>query len=315
MIIPPFMYDATELELQAGGDATEALRRVGRYHLNPGMQALRRALGFLCRRAPRLASSIAYLLLTTPPRARDRVWQKELRARATDRFRLQVGRRRINVYAWGAGPAVLLVHGWGASAVHMGKLIDPLVSAGKRVIAFDAPAHGTSPGLSTDLVEFASAVARVAQRVGPVETLMAHSFGVPMALWAQKDWGFEVGRQVLISSINHCKWVTDEFGRLVNLTPEVAEMGRQMMVNRHNGRMNWEKLSTVDMLRGSRVPTLLIHDCMDDEVPFQHTLDLARAMPTAHVHLTSGRGHNKVLGDPSMLEAAVSFAIFGSHNR
>lgn len=311
MIIPSFMFDESDLLLAAGRDQSQTLRKVGRFEMSQGIKAVRRTFGFLCRRTPRLASLLAYKMLTTPPRARDRAWQKELRGRAREKFRLHIGKRHINVYSWGSGPVVLLVHGWGASAVHMGKLIDPLVAAGKRVVSFDAPAHGTSPGFSTDLMEFCSAVVRVANRVGPVETLMAHSFGVPMALWAQRDWGIDVKRQVLISSINHCKWVTDEFGRLVNITEQVADMGRQIMVERNNGRMNWANLSSVEMLRSSRVPTLLMHDSQDDEVPFQHTLDMARVQPDAQMHFTSGRGHNRLLGDPTLIEAAVSFAVFG----
>jgi pimeloyl-ACP methyl ester carboxylesterase len=40
----------------------------------------------------------------------------------------------------------------------MGLFINPLVDAGYRVIAFDAPAHGDSGGKRTSLLEFAQIV-------------------------------------------------------------------------------------------------------------------------------------------------------------
>ena len=80
-----------------------------------------------------------------------------------------------------------MVHGWGARATHMGKMIEPLVAAGFRLVAFDAPAHGESFGGSTDLIEYAAAIKAVARHAGPVHTLLAHSFGVAMALYARRD--------------------------------------------------------------------------------------------------------------------------------
>ena len=51
-----------------------------------------------------------------------------------------------------SGPALgvafsdLLVHGWEGRGAQLGSLVGPLVEAGLSVVAFDAPAHGDSPG-------------------------------------------------------------------------------------------------------------------------------------------------------------------------
>jgi hypothetical protein len=67
---------------------------------------------------------------------------------------------------WGEGPVVYLQHGWGGHRQQLGALVAPLVAAGYRVVAFDAPSHGESgPGPSgprrTTAVEFADALAAV----------------------------------------------------------------------------------------------------------------------------------------------------------
>ncbi|MGZ5446135.1 MAG: alpha/beta hydrolase [Thermoanaerobaculia bacterium] len=59
------------------------------------------------------------------------------------RFRETV-RRLQRAWSWGEGPAVLLVHGWGGHAAQFQSFVEPLVRAGFRAIAFDAPSHGSS---------------------------------------------------------------------------------------------------------------------------------------------------------------------------
>lgn len=266
----------------------------------------RALFGVLCRTAPTLAAHLAYALLARPPRSAEKGWQAELREKARS-SRLSLGAGELAVYEWGAGPAVLMVHGWGARATHLGRLIEPLVAAGFRVVAFDAPGHGNSLGRSTDLVQYAAAVSAVAQHAGPVHTLMAHSFGVAMALLARRDCGVQAQRQVFVSSFNHCKWFTEAFGKYVGLTPGVLDRALQMMVDRYQGRLDWDTLSVVEMLRRARQPTLIIHDRDDAEIPFEHSVALLQAAPNARFHATSGLGHHRLLGDAQVIERVLQF--------
>src|SRR5690349_22396214 len=61
-----------------------------------------------------------------------------------ERFGLRTKDSRVTGWRWGSGPAVLLMHGWGGRAEQMLPFVEPLVRAGHRVIAFDAPSHGES---------------------------------------------------------------------------------------------------------------------------------------------------------------------------
>ena len=55
----------------------------------------------------------------------------------------------------GAGPRILLVHGWGGHAARLRRYVRPLNAAGFRVVAFDAPGHGGSGGGPVSLPEIA----------------------------------------------------------------------------------------------------------------------------------------------------------------
>ena len=282
-------------------------RTVGRFAETRTVRAVRWAFRLSSRVAPTLTAHAAYALLAKPPRGPERVWQRALREQARSSC-VRVGPHTVAVYEWGAGPTVLIVHGWGARSTHLGKMVEPLVSAGFRVVAFDAPAHGHSDGRATDPVEFAAAVTAVARHVGPVHTLLAHSFGVAMALYARRDWGVKAERMVFISSFNHCKWFLDAFAQYLGIKPSVMAQAGQMMVKRYQGRLNWDHMSVVDMLRCTREPTLIIHDSDDEEIPFQHSIDLFRAAPHAEFHATSGLGHHKLLGNGDVIERVVKFA-------
>ncbi len=288
--------------------APHVARAAGRFVETPAVRQLRRVFAVLNRMAPGAAARLAYALLTRPPRVAERAWQVRLRQQAR-RDALPFGQGRLELYSWGAGPTVLLVHGWGARATHLGKMVPALVAAGHRVVAFDAPGHGHSSGRAATLPQFAQAVAAVGAHVGPVHTLIAHSFGAAMALWAQLDWGLRADRQVLISSLDHCKWVTEEFARLLSLPEHLMERGRQLMVARTGGRMDWERLSVGEMLRQTPQPTLLLHDAGDPEVPIEHLFSLiasCRERPL-ELHVTEGLGHHRLLGDAGVIRRVLAF--------
>lgn len=289
-------------------------REIGRFAETSSVRWLRRVFAVLNRTAPSASARLAYALLTRPPRVPERAWEAAIRAQAHTSA-LPFGTGRLAVYEWGTGPAVLLVHGWGARATHFGKLVPALVASGRRVVAFDAPAHGRSSGRHTTLPDFAAAVAAVAGHAGEIQSLIAHSFGVAMALWAQAEWGLRVQRQVLFSSLDHCQWVTEEFARLVDLPSAVIERGRQLMVERTNGRMTWDALSVADWLRQSTAPTLLLHDADDAEVPIHHFFNLMKACAQRplDLHVTEGLGHHRLLGDAGVIARVMDFLHAPGH--
>jgi pimeloyl-ACP methyl ester carboxylesterase len=283
------------------------IREVGRFREKPGLRLVRGIFKTLSVIAPPVATHLGYRLLATPPRFDERTWQTALR-KSAKRSIVVVGRRKVCVYEWGAGPTVLMVHGWGARATHMGRMIEPLVEAGYRVVSFDAPAHGESEGRKTDLVEFADAVNTVANFAGEIDTLIAHSFGAAMALMTQRDWGMTVKKQVLVSTFESCQWFIDEFAKYIGASRQVVRAMQEKMAAPYAGRFDWNRVSLVDMLALSRVSTLLVHDTTDGEIPFQHSATLATAGSHVSIYVTHDLGHHRLLGSPDVHHRVVEFA-------
>lgn len=281
--------------------------RTGRFAETRGTPSVRRAYGWLCRWAPAVAARLAYRQLATPPRAPLGKWPQPIRAQTRAR-RLPCGAGELAVYEWGPqGPTVLLVHGWGSIARHLGRMVPPLVGAGFRVVAFDAPAHGCSSGRATDMVEFAGAVAAVARHAGPLHAVVGHSFGAAMAMFAARDWGIAASRLVLISSFDHCNWFVEMFARHIGLTPDVLQRVRELFVRRYGGRLDWGRMSVLEMARQAGLPALLVHDETDEEIPFEHALSLAAVMPATQLKATRGLGHHRVARNPEVIRRVVDF--------
>ncbi len=287
--------------------APPQLPRAGRFAATRGIGVVRRMYQLLCRFAPALAAHLAYAQLARPPRSA--LSERHLATRRQGRpRRLAVGLNKLAVYEWGEGPTILMVHGWGSHATHMGRMIGPLVDAGFRVVAFDAPAHGMSSGASTDLVQFANAVAVVGKQAGPLHCVIGHSFGAAMATYAARDWGLEVGRMVLISPFSHCNWFLQMFAAHVGLTPEVLDRMRQMLTRLYGGRLKWGRMSVLDMARKAGYPMLFVHDEDDEEIPFEHSLAMVTALQTAQFMATSGLGHHRVVRHPDVIRSVVAFS-------
>ena len=77
----------------------------------------------------------------------------------------------VRGWRWGVGPTVLLVHGWEGRGSQLGAFVEPLVAAGLSVVAFDAPAHGDSPGHRLYLTDLADCIADVAAALGPLHAI------------------------------------------------------------------------------------------------------------------------------------------------
>ena len=281
--------------------------RAGHFAAGRGASLVRKVFGLLCRFVPGLAARLAYVQLTRPPRRMLSDQHLAIRKRARLQ-RLPVGMHKLAVYEWGHGPTILMVHGWGSHATHMSRMIAPLVDAGFRVVAFDAPAHGKSSGTSTDIVQFANAVAVVARHAGPIHCVIGHSFGAAMAVYAARDWGMATGKMVLISSFNHCNWFLQMFAQQIGLSDDVLHRMRQTLVRRYGGRLNWRRMSVLDMARQAAFPMLFVHDEDDAEIPFDHSLSMVAAIKDAQFEVTRGLGHHRVVRHAAVIKRVVAFA-------
>jgi len=264
-----------------------------------------RVLGLL---VPGLAARWIYGLWLRPFRFSEPAAEAESRQTSTP---IQIPHRNIHLAgdSWGSGPLIMLVHGWNGRGAQLAAFAPALVSSGFRVVSFDAPAHGRSPGQSTNMPEFGEAVRNVAEACGPVRAIIAHSLGVPSALIAI-DQGLAVERFVGVSPPGDVYWMVDSFFETLKVPSSV----RPPFIRRFEAQFGpqlWNQYSLHRIAAGLRLPALIIHDDNDRDVPVAQGRKLASTWPGAEFMETTGMGHRRVLRDPQVVARVFSFLSSG----
>lgn len=220
--------------------------------------------------------------------------------RAAERSTVDVAGIPVTTYAWGQGPVVLLVHGWSSHTAYMTGFVDPLVDQGFRVVAFDAPAHGRTPGDRTDIFEIREALLAVAGARTPVRGVVAHSLGSLAFLDAQSS-GLDADACVLVSPGVHLDALVAAFTGRVGLSGRTAaDLKRR--VDSFVGK------GFYDRLWDGRLPAaLVVHDRDDEEIPWAEGHRVARKLDADRLRTTEGLGHRRILRDPGVLEETARF--------
>ena len=283
-----------------------------RIRLALAARSVRGAFRVLERWAPALGARWAERLWFTIPRARavSGVAGRD----AGTRFEVSLEGRPVAGRVWGDGEPVYLLHGWGGSGRQLGAFVAPLLRAGYRVVAVDAPSHGESapgPGgpRGSTLLEFAAALRAVVDAHGPAHAVVAHSLGCSAVATALRD-GLAAERVVFLAPMADPRPYTRDFaGRL-----GFGERVRSRMVERIERRVG-VPMSHFDLPAMARQmvtpPLLVVHDRDDREVRWSGGRDLSRAWPAARLLLTSGLGHRRILRDPGVVAQVVEFVRSG----
>jgi pimeloyl-ACP methyl ester carboxylesterase len=272
-----------------------------------------RVFGLLERFAPAVGSRWAVELWCTPP-AVEMSLRMPPGVSAGEPVEAFWDGHRIAGEAWGDGPTVFLVHGWGGCRAHLAVFVKPLVDTGHRVIAFDLPSHNESDAGAlaagrTTIVECAEAVRAVVQAHGPARAVVAHSLGAKAAALAAAR-GAPIERMVFLAPMGDFALYLDLFADRHGFGPRIRE-GLQRRLDRRLGT----PLVDTDICRVAGrleqpTPLLLIHDPDDPDSPYETSQRITEVWPGATLFTTRGLGrlaHYRILRHRPAVNAGVDF--------
>jgi len=251
------------------------------------------------RLVPGLTAAAAERLFFTTRRTEPRPGERDILQSATS-SRIA----GMQAWTWGQGPTVLLVHGWNGRATQLGGFVKPLVGRGYRVVAFDAFGHGQSPGRRLSLPELALCIRQIADELGEVYGVIAHSLGGAATTLALSE-GLRIERAVFISPPADPRRFLEAFGAVLGVTDDVLSRVKQRVERRL--AMPMEDMQADVIARSLRTPVLIIHDRDDKEVPVQVGRSIAEAWPGAELLITEGLGHQRILRADAITHVAVGF--------
>lgn len=207
-------------------------------------------------------------------------------------------------------PPVLLVHGWASRATHLATIIRTVNRAGRACLAFDAPAHGESPGTATSMPQVIRCMRAVAAARGPVDAVIGHSFGGMAAGLAfadrpQPGVPLQAGALALIAAPATLDSMTRRFLVAENLPPELADdLHRVLRDDMGYDPADFDLARVADRLP----PRLLVaHDVGDPDVPIADAERVAALRPDAEFVRTERFGHLRILFARPVLAALGRF--------
>ena len=199
---------------------------------------------------------------------------------------------------------------WNGRASQLGAFVAPLLDRGYRVVAFDAFGHGESPGSSMSIPALATCIREVADELGELYGIIAHSMGGASTTLALLE-GLRIERAVFVSPPADPRAFLQIFGDALGIT-ETVHAKLKKRVERRIGR-SIESMRADLIAPSMQAPLLVIHDRDDKEVPVHAGQSIASAWPDASLIVTEGLGHQRILRAESVTNVAVSFIDATQH--
>ncbi|MBC7367179.1 MAG: alpha/beta fold hydrolase [Undibacterium sp.] len=214
----------------------------------------------------------------------------------------------LATWTWSAvdRPLVLLAHGWAGRGAQLGAFAEPLVAAGFRVVAFDGPGHGASPGTEAHVPLFAQCIAEIAEKSGGAHAVVGHSMGAASAAMATVMGLKPRGLVLIAPPLSHRGRVERVAARL-ELEPEV----RKLFLGAAERRVGW-KDEDVDMrvvARRAPCPVVVFHDPEDEATAFTESEEFVAEWSGARLVPCPGRGHFRILVTAEVVEETVRFLV------
>ena len=223
-------------------------------------------------------------------------------------YRVQCEGGELTATTWGsAGPTILLMHGWGGSRAQMTGFVDPLLSGGYRVVAYDQPAHGESDGKLTSLLEIAPTMDIIAKKEGSFDAIIAHSFGTLITSYALVKRNFPPPtRLIYFGAFNQLLDSLPRFQAISGLPDEIIQ-GFRVMLNENFGEGVLEEIVHEKLAPQINIPALMFHDTADNVTPVEDSRAIARAWKNARFVETDGLGHRGALQSKEIHEQVLEF--------
>ena len=246
----------------------------------------------------------AFDMFARPPRA-EPARKEALFIESAERFTLEDSGDKIAAFAWGTGPVVALVHGWGGRGVSLCSFIQPLLDRGFRVVTFDGPGHGDSEGSVCSVLRMSRCLALLQEREGGFAGVIGHSFGAG-GITVALGRGLEVARVVQIAPLVD---MVERFRQWATAVGMSIDGFREMM--RHSDQVYGRgavKAASGDLIAPKLVvPALILHDPEDDEVPFAGAIRLVRSWKGALLEEVPKLGHYKIVRSPAVVDRSIAF--------
>ena len=222
------------------------------------------------------------------------------------RIALPTSSGELAAWSWGGEdrPLVGLLHGWEGHGAQLGAFAAPLAAAGFRVLAFDAPGHGESPGDECSAPLIGRLVLEMEKQLGSFHAFVAHSMGAAAAAMAATHGAHPRGMVFLAPPLSQLDRI-ERMVRRSELAPGAAAVFRSEIARRAGLSLEESDMHYVAKL--APCPLLALHDPADTDAAYADTEGFVQAWRGARLVPCPGRGHYRLLSTPDVVRQGVEF--------
>ena len=217
---------------------------------------------------------------------------------------------KVKGYRWNKDKPVkvLILHGFSSSAYKFSNYIAPLIEKGYEVIAFDAPAHGSSAGKTINAMEYSKLIEVIIKAFGPINGFIAHSFGgIALSLALEKTKHDENTKVVLLAPATETTSAIDAAFKMLGIENKNIREAFEKIIKEKSGHPSkWFSIKRA--MQHIKASTLWIHDEEDDVTPLSDALKVKELnLPNVEFYITQGLGHRKIYRDKTVKDRVIDF--------
>jgi pimeloyl-ACP methyl ester carboxylesterase len=256
--------------------------------------------------SPLLATHFAIKLFKTPIRFKTPESEK-LMSENAEKKQVYIPEidKKILVYTKGNSKRkVLLVHGWSGRGTQLFSIAEELLKNGFMTVSFDAPAHGKSSSKTTMMTEFIASIKFLEEKTGPFEIIIGHSLG-GMAVLNSVDGTIKVKKIISIGAGDIITDIIKVFVGKLELKPIIVNKIKTHFYKKFN--KNIDDYSGSYAAKNVNIPTLIIHDKEDKEVPVSCAINIRQNLKQGELLITNGLGHTRILKDKLVINKIIEF--------
>jgi pimeloyl-ACP methyl ester carboxylesterase len=252
------------------------------------------------------AAKYAFKLFCTP------FGKAKLKQKPADATALQfiLDGKKINGYRWNypQPKKALILHGFSSNALRFEHYVAPLMAKGYEVLAFDAPAHGTSDGKTTHALEYSSMIKKVEELYGPINSYIAHSFGgLALSLAIEAMPHSQQTKIVFIAPATETSSAIDGALAILKVKDNALRKEMDNLVVELSGHTT-EWFSVRRAVNNITAQILWLHDEDDDVTPLSDALKVKTDNhQNINFVITKGLGHRKIYHDEAAKKAIINF--------
>ena len=202
---------------------------------------------------------------------------------------------------------LLILHGFESSVVNFERYVKPMIRKGYEVLAFDAPAHGSSTGKTITVVDYKEMVHYIQEHYGPIDAFIAHSFGgLTISLFLEEMKHDSKTRLVLIAPAAETSTAIDNFFRFLQLDEGVRAEFDKLIESLGGKPPQWYSIARA--AAHIRAEVLFLQDKNDQMTPIKDVEPIiGKNYSNFHFIISEGLGHRRIYRDNKTLKAVTEF--------